>query len=136
MNTWLRQFRERLLLLHTGPIAALSRFGHRQLDFSHITTRAQALSLYGQGRLARVLLVPVVLGGAEAEANEVYVPPDIIAVQQRLTATLERYLREGRIDKLSVDPEYKGKSLVPAKIRVQAGKSGRVGEFTTVIGIW
>ncbi len=57
-------------------------------------------------------------------------------VQERLNETLRRYLSEGRIDNLSVAPEYKGKSLVPAKIRVSARKDGRVGEFTTVIGIW
>jgi hypothetical protein len=105
-------------------------------DFSSVTTAAKAAELSDTGRLRRTLLVPVALGGQDAEANTAYVPPSVVVVQERLNETLKRYLSEGRIDNLSVDPEYKGKSLVPAKIRVSARKNGRVGEFTTVIGIW
>lgn len=124
------------LASHLGNLAALSRLHLARVDFSAVTSIARAQALHSQGKLARMLLLAPVLGGKEAEANTAYVPPDILAVMQRLTATLERYLREGRIDALSIDPEYKGKSLVPARIRVQARKEGRVGAFTTVIGIW
>jgi hypothetical protein len=121
-----------------GPFGLLRRLRFPgSLDFSRITTADRALTLSRQGKLARVILLPAVLGGSmEAEANVAYVPPEVVPVHQRLTATLERYFREGRIDHLSVDPEYKGKSLVPTRIRVEAGKEGRVGAFTTVIGIW
>lgn len=105
-------------------------------DFSSVTTPAKAAALSDTGKLRRILLVPVALGGEDAETNSAYVPPSVILVQERLNETLRRYLSEGRIDNLSVDPEYKGKSLVPTKIRVSARKDGRVGEFTTVIGIW
>jgi hypothetical protein len=121
-----------------GPFGLLRRLRFPgSLDFSRITTADRALTLSRQGKLARVILLPAVLGGSmEAEANAAYVPPEVVPVHQRLTATLERYFKEGRIDHLSVDPEYKGKSLVPTRIRVEAGKEGRVGAFTTVIGIW
>ena len=128
-----------------GPLLALQSFARRvlrafglsqALDYSAVTSAAQADALSNNGQLARVWLLPKALGGAESEANAAYVPPSVAALQQQLTATLERYLREGRIDDLSIDPEYKGKSLVPARIRVKATHSGRVGVFTTVIGIW
>jgi hypothetical protein len=105
-------------------------------DFSSVTTPAKAAALSDTGKLKRTLLVPLALGGEDAETNTAYVPPAVVVVQERLNETLRRYLSEGRIDNLSVAPEYKGKSLVPAKIRVSARKDGRVGEFTTVIGIW
>jgi len=105
-------------------------------DFSSVTTPAKAAALSDTGKLKRTLLVPLALGGEDAETNSAYVPPAVVVVQERLNETLRRYLSEGRIDNLSVAPEYKGKSLVPAKIRVSARKDGRVGEFTTVIGIW
>ena len=114
---------------HLSPVSA-------RPDFSSVTTPAKAAALSDTGKLKRMLLVPVALGGEDAEANAAYVPPAVVVVQERLNETLRRYLSEGRIDNLSVDPEYKGKSLVPAKIRVSARKDGRVGEFTTVIGIW
>ncbi|MDB5804419.1 MAG: hypothetical protein JWN73_1741 [Betaproteobacteria bacterium] len=105
-------------------------------DFSSVTTPAKAAALSDTGKLKRMLLVPVALGGEDADTNAAYVPPAVVVVQERLNETLRRYLSEGRIDNLSVDPEYKGKSLVPTRIRVSARKDGRAGEFTTVIGIW
>lgn len=108
----------------------------RRADFSRLTTPESVQQWQRQGKLARVLLLPAIFGGMDAEANAAYVPPEVIPVQQRLLATLERYRREGRIDTLTVAPEYKGRSLIPSRIRVQAGKEGRVGAFTTVIGIW
>ena len=106
-------------------------------DFSAVTTAAQAAKLSDTGRLKRILLRPVALGGVDVDDNAVYVPPAVVSLQTRLTETLERYVSEGRIDNLSVDTEYKGKSLVPTKIRVCATHSGREKEqFTTVIGIW
>jgi hypothetical protein len=123
----------------TSPLrlarAALAR-GSRRSDFSRLTTRESVQQWQRQGKLARVLLLPAMFGGMDAEANAAYVPPEVLPVQQRLLATLERYRIEGRIDTLTVAPEYKGRSLIPARIRVQAGKEGRVGAFTTVIGIW
>lgn len=80
--------------------------------------------------------MPEELGGINAEANEAYLPPAAIDLQKRLTATLQRYLSEGRIDRFTVDPEYKRGSLVPARIRVSAGHTGKAWAFTTVIGIW
>jgi hypothetical protein len=108
----------------------------RRADFARLTTLESVEQWRRQGKLARVLLLPAVFGGMDAEANAAYVPPEVLPVQQRLLATLERYRSEGRIDTLTVLPEYKGRSLIPARIRVQAGKEGRVGAFTTVIGIW
>jgi hypothetical protein len=105
-------------------------------DFSAVTTPMQALTLHGLGTLKRTLLLPEALGGVDAETNAAYVPPAAFELLQRLNETLKRYMSEGRIDRLSVDPEYKGRSLVPRKIRVSARHSGRTGEFITVIGIW
>jgi len=124
MNNLLDRGRARLSLVVTRS------------DFSSVTTPAKAAQLHNTGKLTRMLLRPVALGGVDAEGNAAYVPPAVVSLQSRLTETLERYMSEGRIDNLSVDTEYKGKSLVPAKIRVRARHSGRTGEFTTVIGIW
>lgn len=124
MKNWFEKTGTHVTLANTPP------------DFSSITTPAKAAELSDTGKLRRTLLVPVALGGQDAEANTAYVPPAVVIVQERLNETLKRYIQEGRIDNLSVDPEYKGKSLVPTKIRVSASKNGRVGEFTTVIGIW
>jgi hypothetical protein len=125
MKNLFEQGRARLSLVTSNP------------DFSAVTTPAQAAKLSDTGRLKRILLHPVALGGVDAEVNAAYVPPAVVSLQSRLTETLERYVSEGRIDNLSVEPEYKGKSLVPTKIRVRATHSEHEEEeFTTVIGIW
>jgi len=115
------------------------RFGAestRALEFWEVESRERVLALQRRGELVRVLLLPLELGGTDAEENATYVPPDVAAVKDRLGATLRRYFAEGRVDRLSVEPRFKGGSLVPANIRVRAWNSQRIGEFTTVIEIW
>ena len=50
-------------------------------DFSSVTTPAKAAALSDTGKLKRTLLVPLALGGEDAETNTAYVPPAVVVAK-------------------------------------------------------
>jgi hypothetical protein len=92
--------------------------------------------LFEQGKLVKILLFPIELGGQDRQENSIYVPAGIPAIKDQLTGSLMRFLEQGLINKLEVKPEYKGNSFVPAKIRMKAWHTEKAGGFEPVIDIW
>jgi len=105
-------------------------------DYSHITSREAAEALAAKGQLFKVLLFPEEFGGESTAMNVVYVPAGIPEEKDRITGTLVRFFEEGLIDRLTVTPEYKGKSVVPSRIVFEATYSSRDSRFEPVIDIW
>lgn len=105
-------------------------------DYSHITTRDAAEALVAKGELAVILLFPAEFGGEEIPGNMAYVPPGIPELKDQNTETLIRFFKDGLIDNLTVTPEYKGDSLVPSRIAIQATHSTKSGTFEPSIEIW
>lgn len=105
-------------------------------DFSEVRTRADAERLVGEGRLVRVLLYPGELGGEDAPANVTYLTPEAAQARERIVGTLTRFTEKGLIDKLSVEPTYRGDSHVPASITYRGAHSTRSGVFEPVIQVW
>lgn len=106
------------------------------LDYSQVTSRDAAEELARKGALFKILLFPAEFGGEEVAANVVYVPAGIPEIKDQLTGTLIRFYEEGSIDKLTVKPEYKGKSIVPSRILMRASHSTKEGKFEPIIEIW
>lgn len=106
------------------------------MDFSDVTSRARAEQLAAEGRLVRILLFPAEFGGEDSELNAVFVPPAIVGIRAMLIGTLTRFIEQGLIDRMTVTPEYRGDSFVPARLRFHASHSTRRGEFIPVIEIW
>jgi hypothetical protein len=105
-------------------------------DYSNVTSREMAEQLVAQGKLYKILLFPAEFGGEERPENIVYVPSGIPEIKDQLTGTLIRFLKDGLIDNLRVEPEYKGNSFVPARIRMFATHKTKTGSFNPVIEIW
>jgi hypothetical protein len=106
------------------------------LDFSHVTSREKAEQLASEGKLFKILLFPAQFGGKDIPHNTVYVPPGIPEIKAKLDGTLVRYTEEGLINKLKVEPAYKGNSFVPSKIAIKASHSEKQGSFNPTIEIW
>lgn len=106
------------------------------LDFSDVTNREKAEALYAQGKLEKILLFPSEFGGKDMPKNSVFVPPGISEIKNRLTGTLVRFVSEGQINKLTVEPEYKGDSFIPSRIKMRAWHTDKKGEFTPSIEVW
>ena len=105
-------------------------------DYSNVTSNEAVLKLASEGKLFKILLFPEEFGGKDVPANIVYVPAGIPEIKDQITGTLIRFFNEGLIDKLNVEPEYKGNSFVPAKIHLKAGHSEKNGGFEPTIDIW
>lgn len=107
-------------------------------DFTTITTKAAANRLVREGRLVKIHLFPTELGGPVKERYNIsYITPEAAEARSLLISVLEKDLDEGAIDKLSIEPDYRGDSIVPTRIRFKAWHSQRAGgEYETVLEVW
>ncbi len=108
----------------------------KALDFAHIDSKEKALAAAKNGELFPILLFPKIFGGEEVDVNTVYVPPGIPEIQNQLLGTLARFVEQGLVDQLQVNPEYKGTSFIPSKIQMRTSKEGTEGQFNPTIEIW
>jgi hypothetical protein len=125
----------------SAPVApdASARSGEpeeNKLDFSEIDSREVAEQLVKEGLLFKILLFPAEFGGKNITQNTAYVPAGIPEIKEKLTETLIKYAQDGLIDKLTVEPAYKGSSFVPSKIVMKASHSEKTSEFVPTIEIW
>lgn len=112
---------------YTGLVSA------QKQDYSHVDSREKAQSLYAEGKLEKVFLMPLEYGGEDIEVNVVYVPPGIGALKGKIDGTVAKMAEDGSIRRYSASPEYKGKSFVPAKINIRAYDPG---EFSASVDVW
>ena len=107
-------------------------------DFSAITTRGAAEALVRDGRLVRVSIFPTELGGPDASENYTYAPPAIAHTRATLTLpSLKRLSRKSGATHLDAEPEYRGNSLVPARIRYTLSTSDKdPNPLTMSLEIW
>jgi len=82
------------------------------------------------------LLFPSELGGENVPENTTFVPLGISDIKNQVTGTLVRFLEEGTINKLTIEPEYKGKSFIPSKIKMRAWHSDKKEKFNPSIEVW
>jgi len=102
-------------------------------DFSRITTKSKAVDLYKKGELVKVHLMALEFGGEDSERNILYVPEFAQTFKHRFDKMIEELLIDGKKLSYSAEPEYKGKSVVPSKLKISVtGES----EFKETINIW
>jgi hypothetical protein len=121
-------------ILVTAPVATFP--ASMKPDFTHVVTKVVAKALVAQGRLVRILLFPGELGGEDVPANVAYITPEAASVRFRVIATLSRMIRDGSIDKLDVEPTYKGDSVVPSGLRMTATKASEERSLVETISVW
>lgn len=105
-------------------------------DYSAVDSKEKAQALAREGKLQKIYLFPLELGGQDVEANAVYVPPEIAEMKRKLDGTVARMAQEGSVSKLTVEPEYKGRSFVPSKIKMHASHSSKPGVFEPTLQVW
>jgi hypothetical protein len=105
-------------------------------DFSDVDSKDKVMALAAQGKLERVLLFPLQVGGKDVEMNVVYLPVGFKDVKSRIDGTILRMAQDGLVSKLTVDPEYKGKSFVPSRIIIKASHPEKPGKLDTTIEVW
>lgn len=100
-----------------------------------ITSREAAEAAWRAGKLARIHLFPIELGGEDRPENVVYVPRWVTEQKDLTTRTVATLVRQGMAEKLEVKPVYKGASFVPSKLLITASKGGET-RFSGDIEIW
>ncbi|MDN3611294.1 hypothetical protein QWZ16_16960 [Vibrio ostreicida] len=94
------------------------------------------MELVQQGELFEVLLLPTELGGKNEPRNIVFVPEDIPAVHEQNTENVLSLVKDKLINRLEVQPVYKGNSFVPSQVKMMSKHSVENRRFITVINIW
>lgn len=105
-------------------------------DFTDVTTRAAARRLVREGLLVEISLFPVELGGPDDQRNTSYITPEAAFVREMVIGTFSRFLEDDTIDQVRIVPEYKGASIVPSRIAMEASHSGQGGSIGTTIEVW
>ena len=105
-------------------------------DFSAVTTKAAAARLAREGRLVKIHLFPTELGGPDDPANIGYITPEAADARDRIIGTLRRFADEGLIDRMEVEPDYRGTSHIPTRIRFKAWQSKGGPPIEMVLEVW
>jgi len=113
-----------------GPVAA------ERPDFSAVTSVAAAKKLVASGNLVEILVFPAELGGPRDKENIVYIPPAVVEGRAVAIRALQRMARDGSINKMEVEPDYRGDSIVPTRLRMTAWHTNGNGRFEVEIEIW
>jgi hypothetical protein len=106
------------------------------MGWENVRSREDAEALRAEGRLTSVQLMPGELGGSATVDNIVYVPPAAGADKEAITAELLVIFRAGHADRLSVVPEYRGDSFVPAALAISAWREGGPPAYERRLAIW
>ncbi|WP_368194484.1 hypothetical protein [Aeromonas sp. R2-2] len=127
---------KKLLTTILGVLGMSGENADSGMNFSHVDSREKAMALVQEGKLFKILLFPSEFGGEDIPQNSVYVPAGIPEIKDQIIGTLIRFVEQGFIDNMQVNPEYKGNSFVPSKIKIRTSHSGKEGEFNPTIEIW
>jgi len=125
----------KLLSLLFGSLFAVSSTAQGP-DFTDVDSKQKLMFLVEQGKLERVYLFPLELGGQDAEVNAVYLPIGFREMKNKIDGTILRMAQDGLVRDLKVQPEYKGKSFVPSRIIIKASHPEKPGRLDTTIEVW
>jgi hypothetical protein len=109
--------------------------GERAMDFSHVTTHAQAEALVRRGELIRIRPFPERFGGPATPENSAYVPAGTEVALDFAHDRISGLIDLKSVDRMVVKPRYRGKSVVPAAITYICSGKGK-GSITMTIDIW
>jgi hypothetical protein len=105
-------------------------------DFSDVDSLVKAEALASAGRLEKLYLFPLALGGKDIPQNIVYVPIVIANTKRKIDEKIRGLFKEGSVTQYKTDLEYKGKSFVPSKIKIRAWHPERGAEFSSTVEVW
>jgi len=124
------------LLLAAPVVMAGQAASSARPDFATVTSVAAAKQLAATGALVKALLFPAELGGKPDAENLVYITPQAAADRALVIQTLTQMVHDGVVNQMTVEPDYRGGSFIPARIRMKAWRDGKKGSFERTIEVW
>ncbi|TCI90952.1 hypothetical protein [Tenacibaculum sp. M341] len=103
------------------------------LDYSKIDSNEKAIELFKKGELTELHLMPLEFGGQDIPMNILYVPEFAKMFKLRFDKMIEELLIDGEKLSYSAEPEYKGNSFIPSKLKIMVTGDS---EFVETINIW
>jgi hypothetical protein len=107
-----------------------------EAELAAVTSREAMLALAKKGRLRKVLVFPGEFGGEDILPNVAYVPFQALKSRAEAITRLQEAVAQGAVNSLTVTPEYKGDSHVPAKLVFQARHSTSGHTLLFTADIW
>jgi len=108
----------------------------KPMDFSHVTSRAQADALVKRGELVKIWLFPKRFGGPEVRENVGYVPAGTEVALDFAHDRISGLIELKADDRMTVKPEYRGKSKVLKAITYVCHGAPDKPPITISIDIW
>jgi len=105
-------------------------------QFAHVISTALADAEVKKGNLVKVHLFPLELGGHDVPPNVTYIPIGMEDMWKKIIGTIEQFGADGLIDKLRVEPEYNGDSVVPCRIKFIGTHSTEKRGFEPTLEMW
>ncbi len=102
-------------------------------DFSEIDSNEKVIELFEKGELSKIYLMPLEFGGEESARNTLYVPEFVQVFKKQFDKIVEDLLVDGKKLSYEAEPEYKGRSFVPSKLKLTVSGDS---ELTETINIW
>jgi hypothetical protein len=109
---------------------------HHPVDFTEVDSREKALALLREGKLEELYLFPLEFGGTAVPRNILYVPIGIADIKRQIDASVAELVQAGAVTQYVAEPEYKGDSFVPSKIKIKAWHPEKPGGVNPTIEIW
>ena len=106
-----------------------------QMNFSQVTSRAKAEALVKRGDLMKILLFPKRFGGQKVKESTGYVPPGTQVALDFAHDRISGLIDLNAINRMVVEPQYRGKSIVPTAIVYICSSQGE-GTITMTVNIW
>jgi hypothetical protein len=113
-----------------------SQMTTQPLDFTNIDSMEKARALFRTGKLEELYLFPLEYGGQAVPQNILYVPRGIADIKRQIDTMIGAMVKGGAISQYVAEPEYKGDSCVPSKIKIRAWHPEKPGGLTPTINIW
>ncbi|MEP4050755.1 MAG: hypothetical protein ABJN22_00775 [Litorimonas sp.] len=88
----------------------------KRTDFAEIIHDEMAQELLRSGQLVAVHPFPVEFGGVEGPLNTAYIPPQALEKFEVIIDRLRHLGESGEIDRLKIDQDYRGASIIPTRI--------------------
>lgn len=101
-----------------------------------ITDRRAAEMLVDRGLLVKSWFYPRELGGPDDPENVAYITTSAAKDRAALIRKLKRLLEQDVIDQLDVQADYKGKSIIPSRLRYTATHSRGGKSIEAVQEVW
>ena len=110
-------------------------FKNNKPNFTEIDSNEKAIELANKGILEPLYLMPLRFNGEESAINRVFVPSFAVELKDRCDDFIEKMVIEEKVQGYSCNPEYKGNSFIPSKIKVVVTNEGKE-VFSQTIEIW